>query len=134
MNAKYTVIAAALIATTTISFASEAGRDRPFKLKVVQCMEPEQGHVVEPQPPAYLFTLQNQAGDKVNWLVDNQFAIPVGIPNSPRFYGTQFDSFVSTGVAADCQDAYGDTEPCVVLNVEEIEPGERTDGVNARQD
>lgn len=128
---KNLIIAAALIVTTTVTIAdAQAGRDRPYIPKTVVCIEPEQGHVVEPQPPAYIVTLERASGGLVEYLIDNQFAMDVGITNLARFYGTQFDAFVVRAIKDECE--VDTSETCTFLNVDELSPGPRVDGVNSR--
>lgn len=129
---KNLIIAVALVATTTLSLAdSQASwrNDRPYTPKPVICIEPDKPYEVQAQPPAYIVTLDVD-GVPVEYLIDNQFAIDTGIRNLPRFYGTLFDAFVVRAVKDECEVDYG--LPCVFLNVDEIAPGPRTDGVNRR--
>ena len=125
---KETVIAAAIIATTTLSIPAQADRNYiyPYFRPVVTCVEPDQGHTVDPQPPAYAITLETIGGQLVEYKIDNQFAIGTGVRNFPQFYGTPFDAIVMQRLRDACDDN------CTILNVEQIDPGPRTDGVNAR--
>ena len=130
---KNLIIAAALIVTTTVTIAdAQAGRDRPYTPKAVMCIEPPQEYVAEKnvQPPAYIVTLESASGELVEYLIDNQFAMNVGITNLPRFYGTQFDAFVVRAIKDECE--VDTSETCTFLNVDELSPGPRVDGVNSR--
>ena len=128
---------AALIVTPFGASADGQKRgNKPPKWRLpvlAQCVEPYQGHTVEPQPPAYLLTMQNQVGTVINYKIDNQFAvITPGIQNVSVFYGSNFDAYVVSEIQRLCQVDSGDTAPCKTLSVEQVDPGPRTDGVHAR--
>lgn len=119
-----TAISAAVLATSVSAQAENYVR--PHFTKIVQCIEPSQGYTVDPQPQAYAITLETIGGQLVEYKIDNQFAIGTGVRNFPRFYGTPFDAFVMQRLREACDDN------CTILNVEEIDPGPRVDGVNSR--